>query len=76
MDLQFDPSQIAVVDDAVEQCVSCDVMVINGIRCHELGCPDAWMDYLRKCKWCELEFYPIEESQVVCSRECAESYYF
>lgn len=25
-------------------CDSCEVLTINGVYCHELGCPEAWKD--------------------------------
>lgn len=25
-------------------CDGCNLMIINGILCHEQGCPDAWRD--------------------------------
>ena len=37
-------------------CDSCNVLSINGVNCHELGCPDAWQDYEVKCKWCDNDF--------------------
>ena len=33
-------------------CQSCEVLNINGVNCHEIGCPDAWKDYTRECKEC------------------------
>ncbi len=55
-------------------CDSCEVLVINGIRCHELGCPEAWRDKTRDCAWCGREFKPVERHQLCCSDECAELY--
>lgn len=55
-------------------CDSCQVLMINGVRCHEHGCPEAWRDYKRECKWCGQEFQPEEKGQHFCSAECAESY--
>ena len=31
-------------------CASCEVLVINNVICHELGCPNAWKDETRECK--------------------------
>jgi len=56
-------------------CNSCEIMYINGIRCHERGCPDAWEDEIRICKWCGSKFTLEEKHQTCCSIECAESYY-
>jgi len=56
-------------------CESCDCLFINGIKCHEIGCPDAWKDYKRECKWCGREFQPEDKNQQFCNESCAESYY-
>ena len=39
-------------------CPSCNMVSINGIATHETGCPDAWKDERRKCKWCDNVFTP------------------
>lgn len=57
------------------RCNSCEIMYINGIRCHETGCPEAYKDEIRECKWCGSKFKPEEKHQNCCSEECAESYY-
>jgi len=56
-------------------CQSCEAIVINGLLCHEYGCPDAWRTYNRECKWCGAEFKPENREQTCCSEDCAESYY-
>ena len=56
-------------------CHSCEALTINGIYCHEFGCPDAWRDYKRECKWCGQEFVPETEYQDCCDQSCAEAYY-
>ena len=56
-------------------CDSCDVLVINGVICHEHGCPDAWRDAERECKECGYQFKPEEREQYFCSEECAAIYY-
>jgi hypothetical protein len=56
-------------------CESCEVLYINGIKCHEPGCPDAWQDEYRECAWCGSEFKPEERDQRFCDDECQESYY-
>ncbi len=55
-------------------CQSCETMVINGILCHEIGCPDSWKDYKKECKWCGREFKPKEENQVCCTKLCKRAY--
>lgn len=49
-------------------CNSCTPSRINGIICHEIGCPDAWRDYKRECFECGKEFYPEERRQENCKR--------
>ena len=55
-------------------CDQCEALMINGIYCHEHGCPDAWKDEIRECKWCGTEFEPEEQHQEFCEESCAESY--
>ena len=55
-------------------CNSCEVMRINGVLCHEIGCPDAWKDYTKECKWCGQDFQPESEHQECCSHSCHVSY--
>lgn len=47
-------------------CNSCQSVCINGIPCHETGCPDAWRDKAIPCFECGLDFYPEERYQKVC----------
>ena len=56
-------------------CNSCEAVRINGVLCHELGCPDSWMDYKKECQWCGQEFIPEKEYQVCCSDDCWEACY-
>ena len=51
-------------------CDSCNALTINGVYCHERGCPDAWKDYKRTCKWCGSEFLPEYKIQEYCSQSC------
>uniref|UniRef100_A0A6M3JWB1 Uncharacterized protein n=1 Tax=viral metagenome TaxID=1070528 RepID=A0A6M3JWB1_9ZZZZ len=53
-------------------CGSCVALMINGVRCHEQGCPDAWRDYKNECGWCGQKFDPEERGQKYCSEDCAE----
>lgn len=52
------------------RCDSCQVAYINGVRCHEQGCPDAWRDHTRECFECGFDFKPSERGQSVCD-DCA-----
>lgn len=55
-------------------CQSCEALTINGILCHERGCPDAWKDYKRNCDWCGGEFTPEERHQRFCDDSCYRAY--
>ena len=59
----------------VERCHSCEVSYINGVRCHETGCPEAWKEKKHNCAWCGQDFTPEEKTQILCSEECAEAYF-
>lgn len=39
-------------------CDSCQIVAINGIACHEIGCPDSWKDTTRECFECGCDFSP------------------
>lgn len=56
-------------------CPSCEALMINGVYCHEQGCPDAWKDETRECKWCGGEFKPEHRHQDCCDDSCAEAYH-
>jgi hypothetical protein len=45
-------------------CNSCEALTINGVYCHEHGCPDAWKNKTIECKWCGNEFTPEEKEQL------------
>ena len=57
------------------RCDSCEVLVINGLRCHETGCPDSWRDETRQCRWCGSAFEPIERDQRECDESCHCAYH-
>ena len=57
------------------QCDQCEAVMVNGVRCHETGCPDAWVDYGAECQFCGCDFKPDERYQIVCSQDCAEAYW-
>ncbi len=56
-------------------CDQCQLLRINGVVCHETGCPNAWKDSKRECKWCGKEFRPKHQAQQVCCKPCWNSYY-
>ncbi len=47
-------------------CDSCEMLGINGLACHETGCPDAWKDYAVDCFQCGCEFKREERFQRLC----------
>lgn len=57
-----------------KKCASCEALMINGVYCHELGCPDAWKDEVRECKWCGRAFKPKEKPQHCCTKQCERAY--
>lgn len=59
----------------MSQCPSCQVLMIQGVRCHEPGCPDAWRDEVRVCHECGSNFTPTSSRQLECSTECHCSFY-
>ena len=54
-------------------CEQCEIAVINGVCCHELGCPLAWQDEIRECKECGQEFEPEHKNQRWCD-DCGHEY--
>lgn len=56
-------------------CTACQVVRINGVPTHELGCPEAWRDYQRLCAWCGSPFRPTSHHQTCCDDDCAASYH-
>jgi hypothetical protein len=53
------------------RCDQCQLVRINGMVCHEIGCPIAWKDDVRECRECGCEFGPEFRRQTVCN-DCAE----
>lgn len=56
------------------RCTACAIMVINGVACHETGCPEAWKDSRPECPWCGQTFRPAERWQRFCCDDCHISY--
>lgn len=56
------------------RCDQCQLAVINGVVCHETGCPNSWRDETRSCKWCGQSFKPEERHQTCCCPCCATTY--
>lgn len=61
-------------------CDQCEALMINGVGCHEQGCPNGWTDPAtgigrpRECKWCGSEFIPESSDQEFCDNNC-DCYY-
>lgn len=56
-------------------CEYCEMTTINGLACHETGCPMAWMTERRVCLWCGMKFSPKYYQQECCDESCDEEYY-
>ena len=62
-------------------CDQCQAIAINGINCHEQGCPNYWMDpltgepYQKECKECGCKFTPDDQDQELCDDQCAAHYW-
>ncbi len=39
-------------------CTQCQMLMINGIPCHETGCPEAWKDKYYECSECGCPMSP------------------
>ena len=52
-------------------CDACQLMRINGLVCHEAGCPEAWRDSTSSCFGCGCDFQPESRGARYCSSECA-----
>jgi hypothetical protein len=48
------------------KCESCDSITIQGVFCHEKGCPDAWKNHPVKCFECGFDFIPEEKGDRTC----------
>lgn len=53
-------------------CDGCNPAMINGVLCHEHGCPYAWKDRQVSCRECGFGFYPAERGAVYCADCLAE----
>lgn len=54
------------VQSPAHRCDSCQPSMIQGVLCHERGCPDAWRDELVECTQCGNDFYPEERGLGYC----------
>lgn len=51
----------------IVSCPSCNLLRINGILCHEIGCPDSHLFVKRTCRLCKDTFEPEHNKQDTCS---------
>lgn len=62
------------------KCDQCQVVRINGVACHETGCPNSWLHpitgepYLRECEECGCDFKPEEKHEKRC-QDCVTAYF-
>ena len=56
-------------------CSQCEALMINGVYCHETGCPMAHRHTVRECKWCGQNFCPEHQNDYHCSVSCYNAYY-
>lgn len=59
------------------RCTACQLARINGVVCHEAGCPDEWHRVKIECKWCGRPFYPRDKDvsrHGCCSASCLRAY--
>lgn len=56
------------------KCDQCQLLRINGVVCHETGCPNAWKGTTAECKWCGTTFRLKSNHQRFCSKSCERSW--
>lgn len=56
------------------RCGSCQLLRINGVVCHEGGCPEAWRGEVRECAECGQEFLPESRYHRCCDDSCLRAY--
>ena len=71
-DILFQAPAFEAVSREDNRCDQCEVVMINGVRCHETGCPSAWRDETRECSHCGCDFRPESRAQYICSDHCVE----
>jgi hypothetical protein len=47
-------------------CNQCEFLFVNGLGCHETGCPDAWKSRSKSCFECGCNFSPETRFESVC----------
>lgn len=65
----------------ISSCTDCDVVRINGVTCHETGCPSAHIDpdtgqpYRVECMECGSLFEPESRGDWYCNDDCRAAIY-
>jgi len=60
------------------KCNQCEILVINGIAAHEIGCPDSWINpvtgepYKKICIECDTPFVPENKIEAQYGRFCED----
>jgi hypothetical protein len=62
---------IPTANPTLKHCDGCALVFINGRKCHEAGCPEAWKDKPVACRICGYEFLREVRFQSVCE-DCAD----
>ena len=61
-------------------CDQCQVISIQGLATHELGCPNAWQNpatgeaWTAECDECGSAYVPHHRGQSFCSSQCSDLY--
>jgi hypothetical protein len=56
------------------RCPSCQLARIQGIVCHETGCPDRHLFTFTSCLWCGQRCKARRDGRRFCSGSCYRSY--
>ena len=56
------------------RCEQCQLARIQGVLCHETGCPLAWKQRT-ECRECDRVYVPREHWMDCCSRSCYKAYH-
>lgn len=51
----------------MKRCDRCQMMLLNGVPCHELGCPAVWLE-AKDCVECGRAFEPAHRHQRFCEQ--------
>ena len=57
-------------------CPNCETLGINGVLCHETGCPTPYIEKMLECAWCGTKFKVQEDEEPVKQRILGRERYF